>query len=156
MNVPSLEVFSCSDICWRDSTAGHKQSRRVLENIDDNFLIQVIEGSTRRDYLLDLVLSNKEGLVDNVNLKGNFGSIDHEMVAFNILREAGRGKSKITTLDFRRGDRGLFRDLLGRVLSWEEGLKKNDECSRITSSKLKRDPSQQTGSQAKMLGGLHG
>ena len=31
--------FNHPDICWRDNTAGHKQSRRFLECIDDNFLL---------------------------------------------------------------------------------------------------------------------
>jgi len=34
----------------------------------------------------------------------------------NILRAVKRGHSKLTTLDFRRGDFGLFRDLLSTVL----------------------------------------
>jgi len=35
-----LGNFSHRDTCWRDDTAGHKQSRRFLEYIDDNFLLQ--------------------------------------------------------------------------------------------------------------------
>ena len=53
------------DICWRDNTAGHKQSRRFLECVDDNFLLQVIEEPRRRGAMLDLVLT-KEELVGNV------------------------------------------------------------------------------------------
>ena len=49
--------------------AGHKQSRRFLECSDDNFLLQVIEEATRRGAVLDVVLTNKEGLVGNVKLK---------------------------------------------------------------------------------------
>ena len=36
--------FSYPNICWRDNTAGRKQSRRFLECIDNNFLLQVIKG----------------------------------------------------------------------------------------------------------------
>ncbi|GAB0188484.1 hypothetical protein GRJ2_001313700 [Grus japonensis] len=61
--------FNHSNICWRDNTARHKQSRRFLECIDDNFLLQVIEKPTRRGVMLDLVLTNKERLVGNVKLK---------------------------------------------------------------------------------------
>jgi len=48
------------DICWRDNTAGHKQSSRFLECFDDNFPLQVTEQPTRRGSMLDLVLTNKE------------------------------------------------------------------------------------------------
>ncbi|GAB0209154.1 hypothetical protein GRJ2_003381100 [Grus japonensis] len=71
--------------------------------------------------MLDLVLTNKEGLVGNVKLKGSLGCSDHKMVEFRILRAARRAHSKLTTLDLRRADFGLLRDLLGRI-PWEKAL----------------------------------
>ncbi|GAB0180838.1 hypothetical protein GRJ2_000549100 [Grus japonensis] len=116
-----MRDFNDPDICWRDNTAGHKQSRRFLECVSDNFLLQVIEELMRRGAMLDLVLINKEGLVGNVNLKGSLGCSDHEMVEFKILRAARRVHSKLTAPDFRRADFGLFRDLLGRI-PWDKAL----------------------------------
>ncbi|GAB0186399.1 hypothetical protein GRJ2_001105200 [Grus japonensis] len=113
--------FNHPDICWRDNAAEHKQSRKFLECVDDNFLLQVIEEPTRRGAMLDLILTNKEGLVGDVKLKGSLGCSDHEMVEFRILRAARRAHSKLTTLDFGRADFGLFRDLLGRIL-WDKAL----------------------------------
>ncbi|GAB0186660.1 hypothetical protein GRJ2_001131300 [Grus japonensis] len=113
--------FNHPDICWRDNAAERKQSRKFLECVNDNFLLQVIEEPTRRGAMLDLVLTNKEGLVRNVKLKGTLGCSDHKMVEFKILRAARRANSKLTTLDFRRTDFGLFRDLLGRV-PWDKAL----------------------------------
>ncbi|GAB0207806.1 hypothetical protein GRJ2_003246300 [Grus japonensis] len=113
--------FDHPNICWRDNTAGHKQSRRFLECVDDIFLLQVIEEPMRRSGMLDLILTNKEGLVGDVKLKGSLGCSDHEMVEFKILRAARRANSKLTTLDFRRADFGLFRDLLGRI-PWDKAL----------------------------------
>ncbi|GAB0203845.1 hypothetical protein GRJ2_002850100 [Grus japonensis] len=109
------------DICWRDNAAERKQSRKFLECADDNFLLQVIEEPTRRGAMLDLILTNKEGLVGDVKLKGSLGCSDHEMVEFKILRAARRVRSKLTALDFRRADFGLFRDLLGRI-PWDKAL----------------------------------
>ncbi|GAB0208082.1 mitochondrial enolase superfamily member 1 [Grus japonensis] len=113
--------FNHPDICWRDNTAGNNQYRRFLECVDDNFLFQVIEEPTRRGAMLDLVLTNKEGLVGNAKLKGSLGCSDHEMVEFKILRAARKAHSKLATLDFRRADFGLFRDLLGRI-PWDKAL----------------------------------
>ncbi|GAB0189098.1 mitochondrial enolase superfamily member 1 [Grus japonensis] len=113
--------FNCPDICWRDNAAELKQSRKFLECVDDNFLMQVIEEPMRRGAMPDLILTNKEGLVGDVKLKGSLGCSDHEMVEFRILRAARRAHSKLTTLDFRRADFGLFRDLLGRIL-WDKAL----------------------------------
>ena len=53
--------FSHPDICWWDNTELHKQSRRFLECIHDNFLLQVTNEPTRAGAVLDLVLTNKGG-----------------------------------------------------------------------------------------------
>lgn len=43
------------------------------------------------------------------------------MVEFEVLGAVQMAHSKLTTLDFKRADYGLFRDLLGRV-SWDKTL----------------------------------
>ncbi|GAB0199193.1 hypothetical protein GRJ2_002384700 [Grus japonensis] len=113
--------FNHPDICWRDNAAESKQSRKFLECVDANFLLQVREEPMRRGAMLDLILTIKEGLVGNVKLKSSLGCSDHEMVDFRILRAARRACSKLTTLDFRRADFGLFRDLPGRI-PWDKAL----------------------------------
>jgi len=152
--------FNCPNICWRDNTAGHRQARRSLECTEDNFLLQVIEEPTRRSAMLDLVLTNKEGPVGNVKLKGSLGCSDHEMIEFKILQAARRVRSKLATLDFRRTDFGLLWDLLCGI-PWDkalEGRGAQESCqySRITSLKLRSDASRPRRSQAEMPGGLHG
>ena len=39
--------FNYPDICWDSGMAGGRQSRRFLESVEDNFLVQVIDGPTR-------------------------------------------------------------------------------------------------------------
>jgi len=107
--------FNHPDIFWEDHTVRHMQSRRFLHRIDDNFLMQVAEEPTRRDMLLDLVLSNKEGLVEDVKAGGSLSCSDHEMVNFRILCRGSRAIRKIKTLDFRRANFGLFKELLGGI-----------------------------------------
>ena len=79
------------------------------------------EEPKRRGAILDLVLTNKEGLVANMKLKGSLGCTDLEMVEFRILRAVRSEQSNLTTLDFMSADFGLFRDLLSRV-PWHKGL----------------------------------
>ena len=69
--------------------------------------------------MLDLVLTNEEGLVSNAKLKGSFGCSDHKTVLFKILTASKRVCSKLATLDFRSTDFELFRELLGRV-TWDK------------------------------------
>jgi len=92
-----------------------------MEHVNQKFLLHVIADPMSRRVLLDLMLTNKEGLVVNVRVKGSHGSSDHEMVEFRILRAGKRMKSKLTTLEFRRAALGLFKDVLGRV-PWDKDL----------------------------------
>ena len=71
----------------------------------------------RRGIWLNLILTNKEGLIGDMKVKGSLVCPDHEMESM-ILRGGSRSKSKITTLDLRT-DFSLFKDLLERV-SWNE------------------------------------
>ena len=51
------------------------------------------------------------------------------MVEFKILRAARRAHSKLATLDFRRADFGLFRELLvdyHEIKPWREERPKKD------------------------------
>ncbi|GAB0182838.1 hypothetical protein GRJ2_000749100 [Grus japonensis] len=121
--------FKHPDICWKNNMARHTQSRRFLQSTDDNFLTQVVEEPTWRGVLLDLVLTNKEGLVGDVKVGGSLGCSDHEMVEFRILCGRSRAISRITTLDFRRAKFALFKDLLGRI-PWNSALEGHGEQER--------------------------
>ena len=92
--------FNHPDISWEDHTARQVQSRRFLQSIDDNFLMQVVEKPTRKGSLLDLVLKTKKGLVEDVKVGGRVGCGDHEMVEFRVLRGGSRAISRIKTLEF--------------------------------------------------------
>ncbi|GAB0181056.1 hypothetical protein GRJ2_000570900 [Grus japonensis] len=90
--------FNHPDICWKSNTARHAQSRRFLQSIDDNFLTQVVEEPMRRGVLLDLVLTNKEGLVGDMKVEDSLGCSDHEMVEFRILHGRNRAMGESVTV----------------------------------------------------------
>ena len=54
--------------------ANCRQSRRLLECIENNFLSPVIYGCTREDAILDLVLTNAEENVREVKIGGSQGA----------------------------------------------------------------------------------
>jgi len=109
--------FNHPDISWED----HRTTHMMITGID-NFLMQVVEETTRKGALLDLVLTNKEGLAENVKVGDRLGCSDHEMVNFRILTGGSRAISRIKTLDFRRANFGLFKELLGGI-PWARALK---------------------------------
>ena len=64
--------FAHSGICCKRSTTKHTQPRRFLQCVEDNFLTQVVEESTMRVVLLDLVLSALVGSVRGAHLRFAF------------------------------------------------------------------------------------
>ena len=90
--------------------------------MEENFLTQLVGEPTRGGALLDLLFTNREGLVGGVMVGGRLGLSNHEMIEFSILGEARKVLSKTTTMDFRRANFGLFRTLVERV-PWETVLK---------------------------------
>ncbi|GAB0203746.1 hypothetical protein GRJ2_002840200 [Grus japonensis] len=75
------------DVCWKYNTAERKQSRRFLECVEDNFLTQLVSEPTRGGVSLDLLFTNREGLVGDVVVGGHLGLSNHEMIEFSIHGE---------------------------------------------------------------------
>jgi len=62
--------FNLLDVCWKYSTAERKQSRRFMECVEDNFLMSLVSEPIRGGALLDLLFTNREGLVGHVAVGG--------------------------------------------------------------------------------------
>ena len=117
-----LGDFNHPDICWKSNTASCRQSSRFLECIEDNFLSQVISTPTRGDAILDLVVTNASELVGDVNIRGSLGCRDHALVELMLLRETGITKSIVRTLNVRRANFQLFKEIVRRT-PWETVLR---------------------------------
>ncbi|KAK4821784.1 hypothetical protein QYF61_002200 [Mycteria americana] len=117
-----LEDFNHPNICWKSSIASCRQSRRLLECIEDNFLTQVIDSLTRRDVIPDLLVTNASELISGVKIGGSLGCSDHALVAFTVLRDMGQAMSKVRTLNFRKANFQMFKELVNRI-PWETALR---------------------------------
>ncbi|CAM5165610.1 unnamed protein product, partial [Eretmochelys imbricata] len=111
--------FNHPDICWERNTAVHRQSRKFLERVGDNFLVQVVEVPARDRAALDLLLTNWKELVGEAKVDGTRGGSDHEMVEFRILTQGRKESSRIRTLDFRKADFDSLRELI----PWENNMR---------------------------------
>ena len=56
-------------------------------NSHDNFLVYVVDRPTRGEVFLDLLLTNEEEIIKDVNVGGSLGCSDHALVEFVILRD---------------------------------------------------------------------
>ncbi|KAK4810861.1 hypothetical protein QYF61_008833 [Mycteria americana] len=117
-----LGDFNHPGICWKSSTASCRQSRRLLECIEDKFLTQVIDTPTRGDAILDLLVTSASELIGDVKIGGSLGCNDHALVEFAVLRDMGQAKSIVRTLNFRKANFQLFKELVNGT-PWETVLR---------------------------------
>jgi len=99
-----------------------RQSRRLLECIEDNFLSQVIDSPSRGEALLDLLITNSSELIGDVKTGGSLGCSDHTLAEFGVLRDMGQVKSKVRTLNCRKANFQLFKQLVNGT-PWETALR---------------------------------
>ncbi|PKU47054.1 nedd4-binding protein 2-like 2 [Limosa lapponica baueri] len=102
--------------------ASCRQSRRLLECIGDNFLSEVIDSPTRRDMILDLMVTNSSEQIGDIKIRGSLGCSDHALVEFTVLRDMSQARSKVRTLNFRKTKFQLFKKLVNRS-PWETALR---------------------------------
>ncbi|TRZ08196.1 hypothetical protein HGM15179_018912 [Zosterops borbonicus] len=152
-----LGDFNYPNICWESSMATCWQSRRLLECMDNNFLSQVIDSTTREDVLLDLLVTNASELIRNVKIGGSLGCSDHTLVEFAVLRDMGQvmvgppdcqgtllthiqlavdqNPQVLVSYEETQWKMGLFglekRKLRGDVINTYKHLKDSQDCSKI-------------------------
>ena len=73
---------------------GCKQSRRHLESVEDNFLVQLLDREARGEALLDLVLTSAENIIKRVEVGGSLGCSDHILDEFLISKNMDLAKRR--------------------------------------------------------------
>ena len=101
---------STTQTWWKSNTASCRQFKRLLECTEDSFLSQVIDGLTRGDIVLDLLLSSVNELFGDIRIGGCLDCSDHAMVEFMFQRDLRQVKSKIGKRNFRKAEFQLFRE----------------------------------------------
>jgi len=82
-----LGDFNHPDTGWKSSTGSYRQSRRLLECTEDNFLGQVIDSPTKGDAVLDLLVTKARKLITDIKIGGSLGCSDHALLEFAVLRQ---------------------------------------------------------------------
>jgi len=110
-----LGDFNHPAIYWKSSAVNCRQCRRFLECIKDNFLSQVIDIPTQVDAILDLMVTNASDLISDIKTGDSLGCSDHALVEFTVLRDMGKVTSIVRTLNFRKANFQLFKELVSRT-----------------------------------------
>lgn len=95
--------FSHSDNCWKFSSTKNGRSNKFLPCLADNFIFQKREKQANKgSAILDLVLTNSDELVDEVETLGTLGGTHCAFFTFIILRKGEAEKSITCTLDLEK------------------------------------------------------
>lgn len=71
------------DICWKNSAAAPTSSIKFLECVEDCFLTQMLDVSTRNAILLEPLKTKKNYW--NISVNDSLGCSDHNILEFGIL-----------------------------------------------------------------------
>lgn len=99
--------FNLPEITWELYKDDTTWARKFLKNLDDNFMEQVLRELTQKDALLDVLLVNR---IDLMN-----GDPQLSWQEFKISVDKRKNDSKTSSLDMRRADFRLFRELVSEV-----------------------------------------
>ena len=66
--------------------------------------------------------TNTSELIGDAKTGGSLGCSHHALVEFTVLKDTGQAKSKVRTLNFRKANFQLFKELVNRTL-WETALR---------------------------------
>ena len=116
--------FNVPQIDWTNThseePSGH-YSHKLIECLQDHFLTQHVTRPTRYRHgqtpnILDLILSNEEGMVRDLQHLPGLGCSDHVVLRFNLVCYTVRSSPR-QTLNYNRGNYNLLRNLL-REVDW--------------------------------------
>jgi len=61
-----------------------------------------------------VLVTNTSELIGDIKIGGSLGCSDHTLVELAVLRDTGQAKSKVRTLNFRKTNFQLFKELVNR------------------------------------------
>ena len=116
--------FNYGGIEWngRVSLGETKEELAFRECLEDHFYVQNVNSATRDRRILDLVISNEPGMVEELEVIEPLANNDHNMITWSVSRgyeycETGSGDK----LDYKRADfEGLRKEL--REIDWKRLL----------------------------------
>ncbi|KAJ7397764.1 hypothetical protein BTVI_132244 [Pitangus sulphuratus] len=103
--------FNLPDTNWEHHTAGTTWARRFQKNLNESCMEQALRKMTQKDALLDLLLVHRVDFMIEVGTGCCLSHSDHEEIEIKISVDRRKSASKTSTLDMRRENLRLLREL---------------------------------------------
>ena len=117
--------FNYGDIDWTlgvSMTLPHNSAHKFIEAVQDCFLTQHVNEPTRhrdgqKSRMLDLVLTNEERILQNMEVLPGLGKSDHAIIRFQLSCYTNTGNAATSKLDFKRANFPQMANLLS-IVNW--------------------------------------
>jgi hypothetical protein len=121
--------FNIPEIDWIDEVSLTSQNHlafKFMESIRDCFWYQHVKNPThsrrnQTENILDLVITNEEGMVDDIQYEAPLGKSDHLVLKFNFLCNKEIQSSKSSKFSFHKGNYTALSEEMSKY-EWKEDL----------------------------------
>src|SRR2546425_10279871 len=96
--------FNHADIDWDSLQASSSSGKMFLDTMNDLFLTQHVQGKTRGDSILDLVLSTEKDMVEDLLMSNPISNNDHSMLLWNLECETVMEDCMIKQFNYHKGN----------------------------------------------------
>ena len=107
--------FNFPDIDWTASHGLSTASQQFVDCVDEAFLTQHVQQATRKNAVLDLVLTSEPDMVDCVSVLDSLGTSDHNILEWTVQLNPQTLSSKYSYLDYSKADFAAMRQALNKV-----------------------------------------
>ena len=108
--------FNFSDINWVTMEHGRVGSR-LVEFLGDNYLVQHVKEPTRHENILDLLITSRESMIDEIEVGETIASSDHNLIRFKLQKSFRIDPNMSAVPDLKKADfNGLRQEL--QLIDW--------------------------------------
>jgi len=120
-----------------DTDAPTVEAQQFVECLDDNFLTQHVTFPTRKNAILDLIITDEPDMIQEVSDLGAFGSSDHIALEWNLLVRSESVRNAREIFDYSKADVAGIRQKL-QAIDWQQkfGTSTVEACWSTFKSKI--------------------
>ena len=126
------EIIICGDFNHRSinwhTLDGNAEDQPFLNLTQDCFLVQHVKEATRKENILDLILSANEASVENVRIEDPLATSDHNIILFYIVCKTDLLPWNTEIADYKHSDYVKMRRRLNLV-DWEARFHEGGVCN---------------------------
>ena len=111
--------FNYPDVDWESGSSGARGREFLKATLERGLEQHVVESTHVSGNVLDLILCDREGLIDSVRALGRLGKSDHEMIAFEVKVDPKRAGRQRASLNYAKANFSKMRTALAGE-EWNE------------------------------------